>query len=106
MTRIDLNGDWIEVKEVEPGAFVVTADSMTNEEFSALGIYPLDDEVEDLDDHRSDAYQRLDIVLYLRWKDVTFDFGGEKYEIFAPSLERVNEALGHVGIFAWCPEDI
>jgi len=94
-------GNWIEVEEKEPGVFAVMDDNMTVKG-TARGFSQWDGEVEDLDAGDSDESQCFGMSSHLKWQDV--DLTPE--EFCAPSIERLKEALDHVAICAWDPEDI
>ncbi len=102
-----LDSNWIDVEEREPGVFVLVGENLTSGSNSTfdrteLGFAQWDDEVEDLDNGRSEESHCLGISTALRWQEVRF----APREYCAPSLERLTEAFGHVALCAWCPGDI
>lgn len=111
--RIPVNegANWIDIQETEPGVFEIVDDDMTVKngdwvvDDTTLGASPLDDEVEDLDKGSSDLAQCFNGTEMMRWQDVTIDLmSGNK--ILAPSVERIHEAVKHIGFSAWCAGDI
>lgn len=100
------DGDSIEVKEIEPGVFDVIKYNIADNKGSdplatSRGFIGWDKDVENLDKD-SDVYKVLGLSQDLKWKDVELT----PYEIKSPSLERLKEALQHVSIDVFCPDDI
>ena len=99
-------GDWIDVEEREAGVFTVVRDSMTMRDLGpdwlSLRFRFWDDEVEDLDAGNSSGSECFGSSNHLRWNDV--DLTPEEFH--APSIERLAEALTHVAVDAWNPEDV
>lgn len=107
-TQRKKSGNWIEVKEVESGVYRIVDDGMTHKEgnpiinMTALGFSSWDHEVTDLDAGNSPESQLFGLSTHLVWQDVEFG----PFDIKAPSIERLKEALDHVTVSAWCPGDI
>lgn len=98
-----LEGNWIEVEEFAPGVFTIVNDSFTDEnDARARGFTSWDNEMQDLDNGWSDEAQCFGMSNHLVWNDV--DLTPDEFR--APSIERLTEALHHVAICAWCPDDI
>jgi hypothetical protein len=99
--------NWIEV-EKRHGSFIITDENMTDKkgnwvvDNTSLGFSGWDDEVKDLDNGYSDESQCFGMSTKLQWNEVVLTL--ESFS--APSIERLCEALEHVGICAWCPGDI
>ena len=105
---LGLREKWILVKEEKAGVFMVVDDSMTVKngnslfENTALSFCHWDEQVEDLDNGKSDESQCLGMSRHLRWNDV--DLTPRRYT--APNINRLKEALTHVSICAWRPGEI
>lgn len=98
-----LDGNWIEVEECTQGVFVVVNDNFTDTyDARARGFTEWDNEMQDLDKGRSDEASCFGMSNHLVWNDV--DLTPDEFR--APSVERLMEALHHVAICAWCPDDI
>ena len=101
-------GGSIVVKETEPGTFKIVDNSITKKDGDSMtdatnfGFDEWDESVEDLDNGNSDISQCFGMSGHLKWKDVELTLG----EIKAPSLDRLKEALQHIGITSYCPGDI
>ena len=97
---------WIQV--VQQGhSFRVVNDNLrdkygdNNYDATDLGFSAWDHLCENLD-RSSDAMQCFDISLHLKYGEV--DLQPDSFH--APSIEKLEEALNHVTICAWCPGDI
>ena len=106
-TSAESESAWITVKKVSPGVYQIVDNSMTTGDSGltdccALGFCYWDDEVQDIDAGNSDESQCFEMSDHLRWNDVDITPEGFK----APSINRLREALKHVGFCAWCPGDI
>lgn len=99
------DGKWIEVEQ-NRRVFKIVDENMTEKgEFAdriALGFMSWDKEVVDLDNDQSDASQCFGISMHLKWNEV--DMSTDEFK--ASSIERLKEALKHVEMGAWCPDDI
>ena len=109
MFTIELkDNESIVVKEMEPGVFKIVDNSITKKDEhqmageTFIGFGEWDDEVVDLDSRSSDA-RYFDMSEHLRWEDVEF-IGDD--EIKAPSLDRLKQALQHIKILPYNPEDM
>lgn len=104
----EMDAFWIVVEQVACGRYVVVEDNLTVKSDDRLwddlelGFIGWDDEVEDLDAGDSEESQCFGMSNRLRWNDV--DLTPEEFR--APSIERLREALVHVTLCAWCPDDI
>lgn len=107
-TRIYLSNDeWLEVEEYATGHYMVVGENITQktetpERGLALGFTKWDNEVEDLDNGRSGGSSCFGISDHLKWNDVELTIT----EFKAASFGRLLEALEHVTIEPWCPDDI
>ena len=98
--------NWIVVEEKD-GVFQVVDNGMTVEdadpiEATVLGFSRWDGEVEDLDNGQSEAGLCFGMSSHLRWQNVDMT----PYRFIAPNIECLKQALTHVEICAWCPEDV
>lgn len=100
-------GGTITVEETEPGTFEIVDNSLTQKggdwrvANTALAFKEWDDDVENID-RGGDAQVLLGLSESLRWKDVELT----SFEIHAPSLDRLKEALEHVTLCAYCSGDL
>lgn len=108
---------WLEVEEVAPHLvephldprepngrryFALVADNITHDGRPARGLCGWASAVVDLDDGHSDAAQCFGMSEKLRWNDVEITPDG----FAAPSLERLQEAMGFVVWCSWDPRGI
>ncbi|OGF21995.1 hypothetical protein A2Y83_03215 [Candidatus Falkowbacteria bacterium RBG_13_39_14] len=105
------DGESITIEETKPGTFRIIDNSITKKDKhimdgeTSLGIKKSNEEVKYLDNDDSDARVFSDSSEHLKWEDVEFSYTGLEWEIKAPSLERVKEALEHTEMIAYNPED-
>lgn len=100
------SGNSIEVEEITPGLFRVVDFNIVKNRFddylaTSRGFLLWDNEVVNLEEE-SDTYQVLGVAENLKWNDVELT----PYEIKAPTLDRLKQALNHLDITLFCKDDI
>lgn len=99
---------WI-IVERKGGVFRLVDDNLTSKDgdwisdCTDLGFSSWSEEVEDLDNGRSDESQCFEMSNKLQWNEVTLSPDGP---FNAVNIKRLCEALEHVIFCAWCPGDI
>ncbi|HEU0050903.1 MAG TPA: hypothetical protein VFQ60_02485 [Patescibacteria group bacterium] len=107
---------WIEVEEIKPGLYEIVGNSLTrprewDERDTDLGLSQWDDEVRNLDTE-SESFDCYGISAHLAWDEVEIFFPrgsgnlNTPWQIKAPSVERIRQALNHIAFCVWHYQDI
>jgi hypothetical protein len=100
---------WIEIVRKKKGVYEIVNDNFTSEigkppeernfiNGTGIGLEPADEEVEVFD---TDFWG---VESHLKWHDVEFNLGDDN-RIYAPSINRIREAIKHIDFVAFCPGD-
>jgi hypothetical protein len=112
------NGNSLKVKKIRPDTFIITdytIDGITDGDNDkdpmndpiGIGLSEWDSSVEDMDNGHSDIADIWGMSNHIKWEDVEIDLScGEAFQIKAPSIDRIKEALKHVKVCGYCPSEI
>jgi len=111
VAKTPLEGDWIVVTEDEPHVFTIHSENITErvvredsygDDIESLHFSSWDKEVMNIDkDRHNEVKRRVGVSDHLKWKDVRLT----PYRFYAPSIERLREALKHVEFGAKSSQD-
>jgi len=101
---------WIEVKYLRRGQYAITASNLLRDDDALCLSASVWDKEISLGEHNGDGYDCFGLGEHVIWQDVSLDFNeadNAKFgTISAPNIRRIREALKHMAICAWDPQDI